>query len=181
MSKRFFVLCLMMMSLWSLSVFAQVNVDESQLIGDWCIEDTIPDSNGEAFRSSNAKVKGVLTYQSNRRFVWKINWKMDVNIDVPNYKNQLKIEYSRFFYGKWAIKKGDVLVQKMKKSVAVPIRIVADHEDSNIDKIYLPLLKSKSEENLLKEAKRMTKAGKEKILSINETEMVTEEGVYKRK
>ena len=69
---------------------------------------------------------------------------------------------------------------KEKETAITPMQIVAEHDDSNQDKIYILMMKSMLEESFLKEAKRMTKAGKEKILSFTETEMVTSETVYKR-
>lgn len=173
-------LCLIMMCLFTLSGLAQIRVDESQLIGTWYVEDSIPNANEPGFTFSNGKIKGNFTYQAKRMLVWKIDFNMDMAIDIPAYKNQLKIGYSLIFYGKWSIKKGNVLIQKMTRSTITPINIIPEHENPDADKTYIPILKSRFEEVFLKEANRMTEAGEERILSINEKEMVTEENVYRK-
>ncbi len=179
--ERFRALCILLMCLINLSTFAQVQVDESDLQGNWCVEEEMPSSNEQGM-VSGGKAKGVFTYQSNGVVTCKIDLSMYLNVDTPEYKNKLNIDFSLTFHGNWSIKKGNVLVQKMKeKETAItPMQIVAEHDDSNQDKIYILMMKSMLEKSFLKEAKRMTKAGKEKILSFTETEMVTSETVYKR-
>ena len=178
-TRTFRVLFLVLMCLLSLSCVAQVQVEESELLGIWYVEDEMPSAKKPGM-DANGKAKGVFTYQPNGVVVCRLDLDMDLILDMPEYKNHLKMDFSMTFQGNWSIKKGNVLVQKMKETEITPIRIVAEHENSDQDKVFLLMMKSMMEEAFLKEAKKMTKAGKEKILSFTAKEMVTNGSVYKR-
>ena len=173
------VLCLALMCLLNLASFAQVQVNESDLLGNWCVEDNWPSAEEEGMKRIRA-AKGVITYQAGGIVVCKVNIHMDLPFNAPTDKNNLKVDLGVTFRGNWSIKKGDVLVQKMTEYTVTPMHIVADHEVSDQDKVVLFRLKSMMEETFQKEAKKMTKAGKGKILSFTETEMVINGTVYKR-
>lgn len=165
-------------NLASLSCFAQVNVDESQLIGNWCYESTQTVAVKDGIVGViNSKL--IYTYQTNGIVMCQVNINNDVFIDMAGYKNNLKIEFSKTFQGKWSIKKGHILVQKINDPNSSSMNMVIDHEDSFYDKIYLPDIKTIMREALPKQAEAMLKTHKENILSLSETEMVTDKGYYK--
>lgn len=165
-------------NLASLSCFAQVNVDESQLIGNWCYESTQTVAVKDGIVGViNSKL--IYTYQTNGIVMCQVNINNDVFIDMAGYKNNLKIEFSKTFQGKWSIKKGHILVQKINDPNSSSMNMVIDHEDSFYDKIYLPDIKTIMREALPKQAEDMLKTHKENILSLSETEMVTDKGYYK--
>ena len=173
-----FIIFLAGWNLASLSCFAQVNVDESQLIGNWCYESTQTVAVKDGIVGViNSKL--IYTYQTNGIVMCQVNINNDVFIDMDGYKNNLKIEFSKTFQGKWSIKKGHILVQKINETNSSSMNMVIDHEDSFYDKIYLPDIKTIMRESLPKQAEDMLKTHKENILSLSETEMVTDKGYYK--